>query len=131
MKVSHYLMAATAILLVSCGGSGSNQSSETTESDTATEGVESIGVAESTGDKSTEDTGEAADVTLTLNADDMMRFDKKELKVKAGQKVSLTLNHTGKLGKDVMGHHFVLLKADRKSVVSGKNVSVGVELGEG
>src|SRR3546814_19784248 len=44
----------------------------------------------------------------------MMRFDKKELKVKAGQKVSLTLNHTGKLGKDVMGHNFVLLKADVK-----------------
>lgn len=39
-----------------------------------------------------------------------MQFDVKEIKVKAGQKVKLTLTHSGKLAKTAMGHNFVLLK---------------------
>jgi len=42
----------------------------------------------------------------------MMQFDKKELKAKAGQKVTLTLHHTGKASKEVMGHNVVILKPD-------------------
>ncbi len=49
-------------------------------------------------------------VSLTINGTDQMQFDKKELKVKAGQKVTLTLNHTGKMAKEAMGHNWVLLK---------------------
>ena len=48
------------------------------------------------------------DVVLTSN--DAMQFNKKEIRVKAGQKVKLTLKHIGKLDKNVMGHNFVLLK---------------------
>tara|TARA_R110002049_G_scaffold211159_2_gene382182 strand:- start:2626 stop:3132 length:507 start_codon:yes stop_codon:yes gene_type:complete len=48
------------------------------------------------------------DVVLTSN--DAMQFNKKEIRVKAGQKVTLTLKHIGKLDKKVMGHNFVLLK---------------------
>ncbi|GAB3273570.1 azurin [Larkinella harenae] len=47
---------------------------------------------------------------LTLNGTDAMQFDKKEFKVKAGQKIKLTLKHTGKYAKQAMGHNFVLLK---------------------
>ncbi|MFT4030945.1 MAG: azurin [Siphonobacter sp.] len=47
---------------------------------------------------------------LILNANDAMQFDKKEFKVKAGQKIKLTLKHTGKFAKQAMGHNFVLLK---------------------
>jgi azurin len=49
-------------------------------------------------------------VNLTISGDDAMKYNKSELKVKAGQKVTLTLTHTGKFNKDVMGHNFVLLK---------------------
>jgi len=49
-----------------------------------------------------------ANVLLTAN--DMMQFNTKEIKVKAGQKVRLTLRHIGKLDINVMGHNFVLLK---------------------
>ena len=38
-----------------------------------------------------------------------MQFDKKELRVKAGQKVTLTLKHTGKIAVNVMGHNVVIL----------------------
>ena len=39
-----------------------------------------------------------------------MLFDKSVLKAKANEEVSLLLNHTGKIGKEFMGHNFVLLK---------------------
>ncbi|MEM9158520.1 MAG: azurin [Verrucomicrobiota bacterium] len=51
------------------------------------------------------------EVKIELGSNDMMQFDKTELRVPAGSKVTLTLNHTGKLPKQAMGHNFVLLKA--------------------
>ncbi len=47
--------------------------------------------------------------SIVINANDQMRFDKNEIRVKAGEKVRITLNHTGKYAKNVMGHNFVLL----------------------
>ncbi|MEM8998770.1 MAG: azurin [Bacteroidota bacterium] len=47
---------------------------------------------------------------IALSSNDLMQYDKNELRVKAGKKVTLTLRHTGKLEKLVMGHNFVLLK---------------------
>ena len=49
---------------------------------------------------------------IILSSDDNMRFDKKEIKLKEGQQVKLTLKHTGKMPKSAMGHNFVLLKND-------------------
>lgn len=51
-------------------------------------------------------------VKLIINSNDQMQYDKKVLKVKTGSKVQLTLNHTGKMPKDMMGHNWVLLKKD-------------------
>ncbi len=48
--------------------------------------------------------------TIVINSNDQMKFDKSEIKVKAGEKIKLTLNHTGKLPKNAMGHNFVLLE---------------------
>jgi azurin len=48
--------------------------------------------------------------TIVIKGTDAMQFDLKEIKVKAGQKVKLTLVHSGKLAKAAMGHNFVLLK---------------------
>lgn len=59
------------------------------------------------------------DVVLTSN--DMMQFNKKEIKVKAGQKVTLTLKHIGKMDKRVMGHNFVLLKQGADLVSFGNS----------
>ena len=47
--------------------------------------------------------------TIVINSNDQMRFDKNEIRVRAGEKIKLTLNHTGKLAENVMGHNFVLL----------------------
>ena len=49
------------------------------------------------------------EVSITINAGDDMKYDLAEIKVKVGQKVKLTLNHTGKLAKEAMGHNWALL----------------------
>lgn len=95
MKKSALLLAlALGFMVSSC----SNSAKETEETKEAT----------------TEQTAEApaADaqaITITLNAGDDMKYDLSEIKVKEGQKVTLTLHHTGKLAKEAMGHNFILL----------------------
>lgn len=41
-----------------------------------------------------------------------MKFNLSEIRVKEGQKVKLTLIHTGQADKSVMGHNFVLLSPE-------------------
>ena len=50
--------------------------------------------------------------TVTLNSNDQMKFDRKIIKVNSNEKVTLTLNHTGRFPVSSMGHNFVLLKKD-------------------
>ena len=47
---------------------------------------------------------------VVIGATDTMQYTVKEFTVKAGQKVKLTLKHTGKLPKAAMGHNLVILK---------------------
>ena len=53
----------------------------------------------------------AKELNLILNSNDQMQFDKKVLSASPGQMVTLTLNHTGRGNKMIMGHNFVLLKS--------------------
>lgn len=46
---------------------------------------------------------------VTIESNDQMQFNMKELKVPVGKPVVLTLKHVGKMAKNVMGHNFVLL----------------------
>jgi azurin len=69
------------------------------------------------GSKTSEPTKETAPAaasnlsnTITLTANDQLKFDKIELHVKANEKVTLTLTNIGKMPKESMGHNFVLLK---------------------
>ncbi len=50
------------------------------------------------------------EIQIILNSNDLMQYDKKVLSSSPGQKISLTLNHTGRIKKTMMGHNFVLLK---------------------
>jgi len=47
--------------------------------------------------------------TVTITGNDQMKFNKDEIRVKAGQKVKLTLKHVGTMDIKVMGHNWVLL----------------------
>lgn len=55
-------------------------------------------------------TTDASEANIVITSNDMMQFNIKEIKVKAGQKVKLTLRHIGKLDINVMGHNIVILK---------------------
>ena len=47
---------------------------------------------------------------IILNSFDNMMYDKKVIEAKSGKSILLILNHKGKIGKEFMGHNFVLLK---------------------
>ncbi|SYZ72233.1 Azurin [Candidatus Zixiibacteriota bacterium] len=49
-------------------------------------------------------------VRLEITGNDQMRYNEKELRVKAGDVVVLTMKHVGQMPKTVMGHNWVLLK---------------------
>lgn len=51
-----------------------------------------------------------ADQEITLEGNDQMQFNKKELEIKAGETIKLTFKHVGQLPKAAMGHNFVILK---------------------
>ena len=96
------LVLLSMTLLLSCGGGAKEEST-----------TSSKGQPESTAEKEVpapEASTENEVIKLVINSNDQMRFDKEELRVKAGATVELTLNHTGQLPKESMGHNLVILK---------------------
>ena len=59
---------------------------------------------------------------IVIEGNDAMQFNIKEFKVKAGQKVKLTLKHVGKQPVNVMGHNVVILKAGTDAMTFGLQV---------
>ena len=88
------LFALVSIFAFSACNSNT-ESSESTEKDTLAQEMVAAPVEK--------------EVSITINAGDDMKYDLAEIKVKAGQTVKLTLNHTGKLAKEAMGHNWTLL----------------------
>ena len=86
------------IILVSCGG---NRDSKKNKFE-----YKKIEKKEDNLDK------KSNEAVIILNSSDLMKFDQNELRVFEGQKITLTLNHTGKMSKEIMGHNFVLLKKE-------------------
>lgn len=70
----------------------------------------------------------ADDCTLTIEGNDAMQFDQKELTVPAScEEVTLTLEHTGKLPVNTMGHNWVLSETDDMQGVASDGVSAGAD----
>jgi len=99
------LMASFAIAMVSCGGS--KEQTQDTATETTTE--QPATAPEATAAENATSPAQASN-DVTIEATDQMTFSLKEIKVKGGQKVKVTIKHTGTMAKDVMGHNFVLLK---------------------
>ncbi|MGV3507967.1 MAG: plastocyanin/azurin family copper-binding protein [Sphingobacteriaceae bacterium] len=98
MKKQFLTLIAAAAILASCGG---NQ--EQTETTTATEVEATQPEAETT---------EAANSNaIEITANDQMKFSETEIKVKAGEEVTITLKNVGTVAKEAMGHNFVVLQS--------------------
>ena len=98
MKTLKYLLGSLMVLsiFVNCGGEKKKEEESS--------GPVKIKAVET---KKTDD--KVANIVITGN--DLMQFSLSEIKVKAGQKVKLTLRHIGTLDKNVMGHNVVILKS--------------------
>jgi azurin len=67
---------------------------------------------------------------LEIAGNDLMQFDKKELKVAGDCKqVELTLKHTGKLPAQTMGHDWVLVKTADLNAVANAGMAAGAAKG--
>lgn len=100
MKIYKIFSLSLLVFFMACGNSKDNKEKE-----------ESFKINKVTEEESEKEDG-VTEILLTGN--DQMRFNLNEIRVDAGDKVKLTLKHTGKLGVKVMGHNFVLLKPDVK-----------------
>ena len=92
------------LFLVSCGKDQQPNTPQSTSKETKLETTKN-----KTEDKTNVvlDAKGVANVTITSN--DGMRFDVRKINVSSGQKVRVTLTHTGKLDKRIMGHNVVFL----------------------
>ena len=99
---NYLLILGCALFLFSCGGSAPTETAKE-------EAVEEAPVKEAVAEEAPAEP--AGEVSLELNGSDQMQYDVNELKVSENFMVTLTLNHTGELPKQSMGHNFVLLKA--------------------
>jgi azurin len=109
MKRLFFVPAAAVVLfLASCGGNGSNESSTTPAaadtSSAATEQVETPGA-----DIPGIDTVAVTD-NIKIDGMDDMKYDRTLFKVKAGQKITLTLKNIGKQPAAAMSHNVVILQ---------------------
>ena len=65
---------------------------------------------------------------LTISSNDMMQFDKAEMSVPVSCKtVTLTLKHSGKLAKSVMGHNWVLSKSSDMQALANDAMKAGLD----
>ncbi|MBK5212958.1 MAG: azurin [Flavobacteriaceae bacterium] len=101
------ILVFAAALAISCGN---NKKDENSDLKIGTQ-VEEAAPAQATDDN-------VAVVNITGN--DQMKYDKSEIRVKAGQKVRLTLKHVGTMKKDVMGHNWTLLTQDADMAAVGQ-----------
>lgn len=104
-----------AALVISCGD---NKKEEKTEMKIGTQVEE----------KSTPvDAMDDAVANVTIEGNDQMKFNKSEIRVKAGQKVKLTLKHVGKMSENVMGHNWALLTQDADMATVGQAAALASE----
>lgn len=96
-KIFIALIFAASFFMVACNG-GSKSSTETTKDST------------NAGSTSTSTSSAAVSNTIQITANDQMKFSTNELRVKANEKVTLTMKNEGTQPKESMGHNFVLLK---------------------
>lgn len=68
----------------------------------------------------------AQECSLTIDGNDQIQFDKKELRVSSScTEVTVTLRHVGKLAANVMGHNWVLTKTEDYMAVAQAGQAAG------
>jgi azurin len=101
-RINYVLVSIFSIaVLASCGGEKKEEQKKETIK---------LGVQKEEEPKVEAASSDSNITEIVISGDDMMKFDLSEIKVKAGQKVKITLRHKGKMDVNVMGHNLVILK---------------------
>lgn len=104
MKKAILFLSIIALTFVSCGGDKKKETTPEVKTEKAEQPKPEV----------KKEVEEPISNDVVIEADDNMRFNTKKIVVKGGQKVKLTLKHTGKMAKEVMGHNIVILKKGTK-----------------
>lgn len=110
------ILVFAAALAISCGDNKKEEKS----------GVQ-IGTKVEEKAPAIEESADDAVANITITGNDQMKFNKDEIRVKAGQKVKLTLKHVGKMGINVMGHNWALLVKDADMPAIGQAAALAAE----
>ena len=105
---NRFLSLCAMVLLVSCGDEKKiDEESVTIGEEGTLKQIENVDENETTAGENQVVDG----VTVVeLTGNDLMQFNKNDIRVQAGQTVRLVLRHVGELPENAMGHNFVLLK---------------------
>lgn len=123
------LLAASSLILYACGGGESTSENRegNNQSTTSTQAPSQPAPAPVVPGGNDQAASEGEVVELSIEGNDQMQFNKKELRVKAGQTVRLTLTHVGTMPKNAMGHNFVLLKQGVDLAAFGQKSATAME----
>ncbi len=70
----------------------------------------------------------AAECSIAITSNDAMQFDTKSIVVSSACKeFTVKLTHSGKLAKNVMGHNWVLSKAEDKQAIASDGMTAGLD----
>ena len=98
-KLMMYAALAAPLFLAACGGDQKTDSSDqATTADTSAAALPEVTTPSAT-----------VSNTVEITGNDQMKFSTTEIRVKAGEQVTLTLKNVGTMPKESMGHNFVLL----------------------
>lgn len=97
MKSNLLFFFILSVLLTACGGDSANDAASSSAS------------AEESGSAATGSSAAGEVAELRIEGNDLMQFNLKQMEVTAGQRVRLTLVHTGQMPAETMGHNWVLL----------------------
>lgn len=103
------ILIFAAALAISCGD---KKADKTEDVQIGTPKVETTTI--------TPDATEDNVAVVNITGNDQMKFDQDIIRVKAGQKVKLTLKHVGTMDKTVMGHNWTLLAKDADMAAVGQ-----------
>lgn len=109
------LLIFAAALAISCGDS---KKEEKNDLKIGTQVEEKAAPAETIDD---------AVANITIEGNDQMKFNKSEIRVKAGQKIKLTLKHVGSMPVTTMGHNWTLLTKDADMATVGQAAALAVD----
>lgn len=120
-------------LIIACGGTESKEETGSEEKAMTSKEIMQQKANEkentTTEEIAQEEKEESDVVEITIEGNDMMRFNLDEIKVKAGSTVKLTLKHVGEMSITQMGHNWVLLKQGTDIMEFGQKAATAKERG--